>query len=314
MRCPNCNNTDHETDAKFCHVCGASVVEASKKRVCLPSVRTFTINDESFDMILVEGGTFYMGLSPKQAQYMIDKGIDWRNRYPLVTLPSYYIGQTVVTQALWKAVMNMSPVTQDYWETSVGEINNPSKFKGDNLPVENVSWNNCYEFINIVNESLNCRFRLPSEAEWEFASKGGNKSKGYEFSGSNNWMDVAWAIDILYHNWRRNTKTKPVKQKLPNELGLYDMNGNVWEWCQDWYEELEGGLVTNPQGPAEGNYKVLRGFSVFSNDNYGDLKKEPCRRCCAYPGLRNPALYDSGMIREGFYYDAFGFRLALSIE
>ena len=139
-----------------------------------------------------------------------------------VTLSSYYMGETEVTQALWKAVMG----------------NNPSRFKGDNLPVENVSWNDCQEFIRKLKQKTGKNFRLPTEAEWEYAARGGKKSNGYKYSGSNNIGSVAWYDD------NSSNQIHAVKGKRLNELGLYDMSGNVWEWCSDWYGQyLESGFV-----------------------------------------------------------------------
>ena len=269
-------------------------------------------NGISFKMIKVEGGSFYMGLTPKMARKLINKGIDWKTKYPLVTVNSYYIGETVVTQALWKAVMSKTAVTQPGWKPLMGDLNNPSKFKGDELPVENVSWRNCQEFIAKLRKATRLDFRLPTEAEWEFAAKGGRLSKGYEFSGSNNLKDIAWIVEHLDYDWQSQVFTKPVKQKLPNELGLYDMNGNVWEWCHDWYEELPNGTLINPKGPETGQLKVLRGFSVLSNDDYGDLTENPCYRHYTTPYMRNPSLSDEGY-KWNNYYDAYGFRLVLSL-
>ncbi len=148
------------------------------------------------------------------------------------------IGETEVTQGLWKAVMG----------------SNPSYFKGDNLPVEDVSWDDCQEFINKLNELTGKTFRLPTEAEWEFAARGGNKSNHTQYAGSSNSGSVAWYGD----------KTHDVAQKTPNELGLYDMSGNVMEWCQDWYGGYSSSAQTNPQGPSSGSYRVLRGGSWFN--------------------------------------------------
>ena len=163
----------------------------------------FTVNGVSFEMVRVEGGTFRMGATSEQ------EADDWDREKPVhsVTLSSYYIGKTEVTQALWKAVMG----------------SNPSYFKSDNQPVENVSWNDCHEFIRKLNALTGQNFRLPTEAEWEFACRGGNNSRGYKYSGSNNLGSVAW------YDGNSGNKTHPVGTKAPNELGIYDMSGNVWE-------------------------------------------------------------------------------------
>lgn len=191
-----------------------------------------TVNGVTFKMIKVDGGTFTMGataeiLRPYQQEKPTHK----------VALSTYYIGETEVTQALWQAVMG----------------NNPSKFKGDDLPVENVSWNDCQKFILKLNELTNRRFRLPTEAEWEFAARGGNRSRHTQYSGSKNMNDVAW------HGYNSGGITHPVKSKKANELGLYDMSGNVWELCQDWFGEYSRTFQKNPTGPDSGTERVIRG-------------------------------------------------------
>lgn len=203
---------------------------------------TFTVNGVSFDMILVEGGTFTMGATSEQGNdaYSDEKPVHQ------VTLSDYYIGETEVTQALWKAVMGT----------------NPSHFKGDSNPVENVSWNDCQEFIRKLNSLTGRTFRLPTEAEWEYAARGGNQSKGYKYSGSNTLSSVAWYTD------NSSSKTHAVKTKSPNELGLYDMSGNVWEWCSDWYGSYQSSTQTNPQGPSSGSARVLRGCSRCDDARY----------------------------------------------
>ena len=219
------------------------VVNSSSRRVNItlerafytPNVKTFYANGVSFEMVEVRNGTFRMGATPEQA------GDAEGDEKPVhsVTLSSYYIGKTEVTQALWKAVMGSNP---NYW-------------KGDNLPVECVSWDDCQEFIRKLNALTSQHFRLPTEAEWEFACRGGNNSRGYKYSGSNNIDNVAWYRD------NSGNKTHPVATKSPNELGIYDMSGNVWEWCCDWYGDYTSGAQTNPKGPESGLLRVYRGGS-----------------------------------------------------
>ena len=199
------------------------------------NIETFKVNGVSFNMVRVDGGTFTMGATSEQGS---DAQSDEKPAHQ-VTLSTYSIGETEVTQALWQAVMG----------------NNPSNRKGDNLPVEKVSWNHCQAFIQKLNQLTGRRFRLPTEAEWEYAARGGNKSRGYKYSGSNNIDDVAW----YYGNARK--KTHPVKSKQSNELGLYDMSGNVEEWCQDWKANYSGGSQTNPTGSSSGFDRVHRGGS-----------------------------------------------------
>ena len=198
-----------------------------------PNVKTFYANGVSFEMVEVRGGTFRMGATSEQGSDV------WEFEKPVhsVTLSGYYIGKTEVTQALWKAVMG----------------SNPSEFKGDNLPVENVSWYDCQEFIRKLNSLTGQHFRLPTEAEWEFACRGGNNSLGYKYSGSDNIDNVAW------YDGNSGDKTHPVATKSANELGIYDMSGNVWEWCCDWYGDYTSGALTNPNGPESGSLCVLRG-------------------------------------------------------
>ena len=195
--------------------------------------RTFTVKGVQFTMVAVAGGRFNMGATSEQ-------GSDaFNNEKPthLVTLNSYFIGQTEVTQALWKAVM----------------ASNPSYYKGDNRPVEKVSWNDCQTFIRKLNQLTGQQFRLPTEAEWEYAARGGKESRGYKYSGSNNINDVAWYID------NSRSTTHDVGTKAPNELGLFDMSGNVWEWCSDWFGNYPRTSQTNPTGPSYGSYRVSRG-------------------------------------------------------
>ena len=202
------------------------------------SGNTITIpvkNGISIDMVRVEAGTFTMGATAEMKN-------PWDDEKPThrVTLTNdYYIGKYEVTQTLWQAVMG----------------NNPSEFKGDNLPVEKVSWKDCQDFISKLNRITGKTFRLPTEAEWEYAARGGNKSRGYQYSGSNNLSDVAWYMD------NSGDKTHAVGTKQPNELGIYDMSGNVWEWCQDWYGKYSSSSQVNPTGANSGSYRVKRGGS-----------------------------------------------------
>ncbi|MBR5725813.1 MAG: SUMF1/EgtB/PvdO family nonheme iron enzyme [Muribaculaceae bacterium] len=197
---------------------------------------TFTVNGVSFTMVEVEGGTFTMGATAEQG---IAARKDEKPAHE-VTLSSYSIGKTEVTQELWQAVMG----------------SNPSYYIGNmNRPVECVSWDDCQTFITKLNELTGKTFRLPTEAEWEYAARGGNMSEGYRYAGSSNIDDVAWYSSIS------GSVTRPVATKDMNELGLYDMSGNVFEWCQDWYGAYSADAVTDPTGPEWGNYRVIRGGS-----------------------------------------------------
>jgi len=240
------------------------------------------------DMIFVEGGTFQMG-NPSG-------GASDERPVHSVTLSDFYIGKHEVSQKEYKAVMG----------------SNPSNFKGDNLPVERVSWFNAVEFCNklsiregltpvysinnnsspsnwsggTITANWNANgYRLPTESEWEYAARGGNKSRGFTYSGSNSIGDVAW------YTSNSNGKTHPVGTKRANELGLYDMSGNVWEWCWDWYGEYSSSAKTNPRGPANGSSAVLRGGWWYFNVNY-------CR--VAYRGWYG----------RSYTYFSYGFRVA----
>lgn len=227
------------------------------------SNETITVNGVSFVMVGVEGGTFTMGATSEQGE---------KNEKPAhqVTLSTFSIGETEVTQELWQAVMG----------------SNPSNFKGAKRPVENVSWEDCQTFIIKLNQLTGKNFRLPTEAEWGYAARGGNRSKGYKYAGSNIIDDVAWDI---YNSGRQ---THDVGTKRANELGLYDMAGNVEEWCGDWYDGYSSGSQTNPKGPSSSPGRVRRGGS--SNDNAVD-----CRVSSRF--------YYSSSYRAGY----LGLRLAL---
>ena len=187
-----------------------------------------------YPMVYVQGGTFKMegGNCSKN-----DKAVH------SVTLSDYRIGKYEVTQEFWEAVMG----------------NNPSHFKGPRRPVDSVSWYDCQEFISKLNSLTGKDFKLPTEAQWEYAARGGKKSKGYKYSGSNFIQDIAWC------RYNSGGETHDVGTKIPNELGLYDMTGNVGEWCADWIESLYNlyrvSSQTNPVGPASGFHRVVRGGS-----------------------------------------------------
>ena len=223
--------------------------------------QTFQVNGVNFVMVSISGGTFQMG--SKTSYTDDDKPVH------KVTLSDFSIGQTEVTQELWEAVMG----------------HNPSNFKGAKLPVEKVSWNYCQTFITKLNELTGQKFRLPTEAEWEFAARGGNNSMGYWYAGSNHLYCVAWSIG------NSDKTTHEVATKYPNELGLYDMTGNVWEWCQDWYSDsyYSSSVQTNPKGPDSGSKRVCRGGSFA---DLGECAPVPNRgrsaptQAAYYMGLR----------------------------
>ena len=196
--------------------------------------KVYTANGVSFTMIAVKGGTFTMGATSEQTSSAYNDELPTRS----VTLSDYYIGETEVTQELWRAVMG----------------SNPSNFTGNmQRPVEKVSWNDCQTFISRLNELTGETFRLPTEAQWEYAARGGNQAQGRLYSGSDAIDGVAW------YKSNSSSTTHPVKTKAPNELGIYDMSGNVWEWCSDWYGSYSSAAQTDPTGPSTGSYRVCRG-------------------------------------------------------
>lgn len=209
-------------------------------------------------MVAVKGGTFTMGATSEQGS---DAYKDEKPAHE-VTLSDYYIGQTEVTQALWKAVMGR----------------NPSYHREDNLPVEKVSWDDCQEFIQKLNQLTGKQFRLPTEAEWEYAARGGRKSRGYKYAGGNDIGLVAW------YDGNSGYETHPVATKQANELGIYDMSGNVYEWCSDyWYGDYQSSSLSDPQGPSSGLFRVCRGGSY-------DINARHCRvshRNCLTPDYRD---------------------------
>ena len=212
-----------------------------------PNIQEFTVNGVSFQMVEVRGGTFTMGATSEQ------DATDWEKPAHKVTLSDYYIGKTEVTQALWEAVMGETGKTVSQIASEIGFL---TCGVGDNYPMYYISWNDCKEFISKLNALTGKNFRMPTEAEWEYAARGGSKSRGYKYSGSNRLGDVAWYYD------NSDLKTHEVGTKSPNELGLYDMNGNVWEWCSDWYGDYSSASQTNPKGPDSGTNRVYRGGSL----------------------------------------------------
>jgi formylglycine-generating enzyme required for sulfatase activity len=222
-------------------------------------------------MVLVKGGTFTMGCTAEQG------GDCQRNESPAhqVTLSDFYIGKYEVTQKQWKAVM--------------GDDNNPSNFKGDDLPVEMVSWNDVQEFITKLNVKTGKNYRLPTEAEWEYAARGGNVSKGYKYGGSVDVNEVAW------YGENGESVTHRVGTKKANELGIHDMSGNVYEWVHDLYGNYRKNDLTNPQGSSTGSRRVFRGGSWYYSAGYARV---------SYRSFNDPDA------RSNF----LGFRLALNSQ
>ena len=237
------------------------------------------VNGISFKMIYIEAETFIMGATEEQAGASANES----PAHQVTLSKDFYIGETEVTQALWYAVMGQKPTSDgSAWSSTYG--------LGDNYPAYNISWNDCQEFISKLNQLTGLTFRLPTEAEWEYAARGGNKATTQTlYSGSNTIGDVAW------YDGNSSSSTHAVAGKSANALGLYDMSGNVWEWCNDWYGSYGSGAQTDPTGPSSGSFRVLRGGSWF-RDATG------CRVAYRY-GIS---------VSSRYYYN--GMRLALTAE
>ena len=242
----------------FCMLCANTNVLAQKQD------QTFTVKGVSFTMKFVKGGTFMMGYSPEK------KGGE-ANEKPShkVTVSDFYMAETEVTQGLWIAVMDSAPSYNGGWTEEYG--------LGADYPAYRISWTEAQLFIKKISELTGKTFRLPTEAEWEYAARGGYRGLGYVYSGSNDIDEVAW------YSGNSMDMTHPVKLKKANELGLYDMSGNVWEWCQDWYGLYKNEYQSNPTGPAQGKHRVDRGGGWNRNAEYNRVST----RCYDTEGLHN---------------------------
>lgn len=232
---------------------------------------------DEYGLVLVKGGTFTMGCTSEQGSDCYD---DEKTTHQ-VTLSDFSIGKFEVTQAQWRKVMGSDP-PELY-------------FKGcDQCPVEGVSWEDIQEFLRKLNAQTGKKYRLPTEAEWEYAARGGNQSKGYKYAGSNTLSEVALFTE------NSESKIHPVGTKNANELGLYDLSGNVWEWCQDWYGDYSSNTQTNPTGASSGSLRVTRGGGWYNGAGY-------CR--VSYRRDSTPTFldFDTPTLR----YIGLGFRLAL---
>lgn len=274
--CPTCHSTDNLPEATFCSHCGSSLNKnkeefPSDETASKPAPLSPVINQLIDNMVEVKGGTFFMGATSEQKD-------DCENdEMPVhqVTLSTFSIGRYPVTQKEWKEVMGT----------------NPSIFERNDQPVENVSWYDCQEFIQKLNKLTGMNFRLPTEAEWEFAARGGRETENFIYSGDDDLDEVAWFYENSGDVWadedewsedhleEYQCRPQPVGQKLPNELELYDMSGNVWEWCSDWYGRYDSSFQTNPTGPETGSYRIKRGGAWYN-------KAESCR--VSYRGNANP--------------------------
>ena len=240
----------------------ASTMNAPSK-TSSADVITIPIKDGvNIEMVKVEAGTFMMGATSEDKNASADE----KTIHQVTLTHDYYMGKYEVTQAQWQVVMG----------------SNPSYFKGNNLPVEQVSWDDSQEFIAKLNSMTGKKFRLPSEAEWEYAARGGMKSRGYRYSGSSKISDVAW------YGGNSGSTTHPVGTKQPNELGLYDMSGNVCEWCQDWYGDYSSSSQINPTGVVSGEFRVYRGTCWVDDE-------ESCCLPCRLPDTQDSGHCDLGL-------------------
>lgn len=231
--CRNFGKDNILSELRFCPECGMSLAGAASDDANGTTLE-FNVNGVSFKMVRVEHGSFTMGATPEQG----DDASEYEKPAHRVTLTNdYYIGEMLVTQNLWKAVMG----------------SNATYLEGNDLPVGSMSWPDTQKFFRKLNKLTGKNFRLPTEAEWEFAARGGNKSKGYKYAGSNNIDDVAW----YYEN--SGKQIHPVGGKIPNELGIYDMSGNAWELCKGWCGEYSSCPQTNPMTSNAESYRSLRG-------------------------------------------------------
>ena len=246
----------------------AQPAEANKPAADPKPVAPENLTDAKIDMIFVRGGIFTTGCTAEQGSDCSDNEKLARQ----VTLSDYYIGKYEVTQRQWKNVMG----------------NNPSSFLGDNLPVEQVSWDDVQEFIKRLNERTGGNYRLPTEAEWEYAAHGGNQSRGYKYSGSHTLGDVGWYAS------NSEGKTHPVGTRRANKLGIYDMSGNVWEWVENRQGEYGSSAQTNPAGHFGGSYRVPQGEG--------------------WSGLWNARGSSIGSLAQGNRNSDLGFRLARSLQ
>ena len=256
----------------------SKVVAAAPAMSAPASVSSSSGKFDGFDMVFVKGGTFTMGATSEQGG---DAESDEKPTHS-VTLSDFYIGKYEVTQSQWEAVMGTTVAQQRDKEYKDW----PLRGVGPDYPMYYVSWEEVQTFIQKLNAKSGKKYRLPTEAEWEYAARGGNQSRGYKYSGSNDIGSVAW------YTSNSSSKTHPVGQKQPNELGIYDMSGNVYEWCSDWYGNYSSSSQTNPTGPSSGSSRVLRGGSWSNNARY-------CR------------VSNRGIIIPSSHPDRHGFRLVL---
>ena len=255
MNCPVCGETN-DISSLYCPRCGWAFVPFTSKKLDEKRLNTHRrlwsglasgnkapeepteilpepIKEIIDNMVEVEGGTFIMGATPEQGEEAFN---DEKPPHK-VTVSTFHIGRYPVTQEQWKAVMG----------------SNPSYFQGERHPGEQVNWMDCQDFVKKLSKITGLKFRLPTEAEWEYAARGGKKGKGHKYSGGDLLAQIAW------YNENSGGTSHEVGQKAPNELGLYDMSGNIWEWVQDWKGDFTNEEQMNPKGPEEGDERICRG-------------------------------------------------------
>ncbi len=300
--CTEWNNVNIRDAGSHDKIVGFRVVENTSYTTRLINGKDFiiTINGVSFKMVFVEGGSFKMGAQSTDPNGENYDSEACGNEQPVhnVTLSDYYIGETEVTQVLWEAVMGTTVAQQQKRRTNFPPVERVASYD----PMAYITWNDCQVFIKNLNQLTGMTFRLPTEAEWEYAARGGNKSRGYKYSGSNTIDEVAWYDDNAFNGWsgivKQDWEPRRVGTKNANELGIYDMSGNVYEWCSDWYGSYSSSSQTNPTGPTSGSDRVLRGGNWFRDE-----------MSCRVSDRRSFSPYYNSDYSGT--YDEFGFRLAL---